>query len=408
MKILFSAPVYFSKLFLTIIALISAPFLHNGYGQSYKKIHKRAILVDTHNDILTQCFERNVSFDQHLEGKTQSDLDRFAKGGIDVQVFSVWCDGKKENPYTYAKSQIDTLYATAERHPDKIMIVTNSEELDKAVKEKKLAAMIGVEGGHMIENSMDKLDTLYKMGVRYMTLTWNNSNPWATSAMEETHDSLLHQPKGLSDFGKKIIHRMNELGMMVDLSHVGEKTFWDVIATTTKPVLVSHSCAYSICPAFRNLKDDQIMAVGKNGGVIDINFYSAFLDSNYIGRETLFLKEHEHEKDSLFKIYPDKDIAIDILHKKCSAEYDNVRPALSTIIDHVDHIVKLIGVDHVGMGSDFDGVTSTPQHLDDVTGYPLVTKALLQRGYSKKDVYKILGENFIRLLKANEAGSDIP
>jgi membrane dipeptidase len=391
------------KFYLFVIAFTTFFLVQTANAQSYKKIHRRAILVDTHNDLLTQCFEKNLSFDDDLRGKTQSDLQRFAKGGVDVQVFSIWCDGKKEHPYNYAKAQIDTLYATTERHPDKITIVKNSKELLKTVREKKLAAMIGVEGGHMIENNINNLDTLYTMGVRYMTLTWNNSTPWATSAEEETHDSLLHQPKGLNDFGKNIIHRMNNLGMMVDLSHVGEKTFWDAIATTTKPVLVSHSCAYTLCPVFRNLKDTQIKAVGKNGGLIDINFYSAFLDSNYVKRERAFLSEHKNERDSLLKVYKEKDIVIDILHKKYNDEYYSIRPPLSVIIDHIDYIVKLIGVDHVGMGSDFDGVNNcTPQQLEDVTGYPQITKALLKRGYTKKDIFKILGGNFIRLLRENE------
>lgn len=374
-------------------------------AQSYKKIHRRAIVVDTHNDLLTECFEKKVSFDADLKGKTQSDLQRFAKSGIDVQVFSIWCNAKKEHPYNYAKRQIDTLYATAQRHPGKIAIVKNSKELLNAVKEKKFVAMIGVEGGHMIENNIDNLDTLYNMGVRYMTLTWNNSTPWATSAEEETYDSLLHQPKGLNDFGKEIIHRMNKLGMMVDLSHVGEKTFWDAINTTTKPVLVSHSCAYSLCPVFRNLKDDQIKAVGKNGGIIDINFYDVFLDSNYMKREMAFLSKHKNEKDSLSQLYSDKDMVVDMLHKKYKDEYYKVRPPLSFIIDHIDYIVKLIGADHVGLGSDFDGVNNcTPQQLEDITGYPQITKALHKRGYSKKEIFKILGGNFIRLLKKNEEG----
>jgi len=389
--------------FLFIVFTATAFFSYEVTAQSYKKIHKKAILVDTHNDLLTQCFEKNVSFDEDLTGKTQSDLTRFAKGGVDVQVFSVWCDGKKENPYNYAKSQIDTLYATVQRNPKKITIVTNSKELKRAVKEKKLAAMIGVEGGHMIEDDINKLDTFYTMGVRYLTLTWNNSNPWATSAMEETHDSLLHQPKGLNDYGKKIIHRMNQLGMMVDLSHVGEKTFWDVIGTTNKPVLVSHSCAYTLCPVFRNLKDDQIKAVRKNGGVIDINFYSAFLDSNYAKRQKDLILEHKGERDSLLKLNPDKDLALEILFNKYKDEFYAISPPLSIIIDHIDYIAKLIGVDYVGLGSDFDGVSNcTPQQLEDVTSYPLITKALLEKGYSKKDIYKILGGNFLRVLKANE------
>jgi len=389
--------------FLFIVFTATAFFSYEVTAQSYKKIHKKAILVDTHNDLLTQCFEKNVSFDEDLTGKTQSDLTRFAKGGVDVQVFSVWCDGKKENPYNYAKSQIDTLYATVQRNPKKITIVTNSKELKRAVKEKKLAAMIGVEGGHMIEDDINKLDTFYNMGVRYLTLTWNNSNPWATSAMEETRDSLLHQPKGLNDYGKKIIHRMNQLGMMVDLSHVGEKTFWDVIGTTNKPVLVSHSCAYTLCPVFRNLKDDQIKAVRKNAGVIDINFYSAFLDSNYAKRQKDLILEHKGERDSLLKLNPDKDLALEILFNKYKDEFYAISPPLSIIIDHIDYIAKLIGVDYVGLGSDFDGVSNcTPQQLEDVTSYPLITKALLEKGYSKKDIYKILGGNFLRVLKANE------
>jgi len=378
-------------------------FSYNANAQSYKRIHKKAILVDTHNDLLSECFEKHVSFDEDLTGITQSDLNRFAKGGVDAQVFSVWCDGKKENPYNYAKTQIDTLYATAQRHPDKITIVTNSKELKKAVKQKKLAAMIGVEGGHMIENDINKLDTLYSRGVRYMTLTWNNSTPWATSAMEETHDSLLHQPKGLSNFGKQIVREMNRIGMMVDLSHVGEKTFWDAIETTNKPVLVSHSCAYTLCPVYRNLKDDQIKAVGKNGGVIDINFYSAFLDSNYAKRESAFMAKHKKERDSLLATNIDKDLVASTIYKKYKEEFYAISPPLSIIIDHIDYIVKLIGIDHVGIGSDFDGVSdATPQQLADVTGYPLITKALIERGYSKKDVYKILGGNFIRTFKANE------
>ncbi len=388
------------KYFFTCFAFIL--FFLPSHAQRYKRIHYKAILVDTHNDILSECFEKHVSFDQNLKGITQSDLQRFKQGGVDVQVFSVWCDGNKQHPYAYALSQIDTLYATIQRNPDKVALVKNSSELLHAVKEKKLVAMIGVEGGHMMENDPGKLDTLFQRGVRYMTLTWNNSNPWATSAMEETHDSLLHQPKGLSEFGKQVVHRMNELGMLVDLSHVGEKTFWDAIATTTKPVLVSHSCAYRLCPVFRNLKDDQIRAVAKNGGVIDINFYSAFVDSNFASREKTFLEKHKNEFDSLSKIYTDEDDVRQVLFKKYSSESYAMRPPLSKLIDQIDYMVKLAGIDHVGIGSDFDGIDSSPQQLDDVTTYPLITKALLDRGYSRKDINKIFGRNFIRVLKANE------
>jgi membrane dipeptidase len=236
-----------------------------------------------------------------------------------------------------------------------------------------------------------------------MTLTWNNSTNWATSALDETTkgDSLKH--KGLTSFGIEVVKRMNDLGMLVDLSHVGEQTFWDAIKTTTKPVIVSHSCVYKICPHRRNLKDEQIKAVGKNGGVIHLNFYSGFLDSSYEKRTADFNNQHKAERDSLLKVNPEPYFADKFLFEKYPAEVIAMRPPLSLVIDHIDYLVKMIGAEHVGLGSDFDGVNSLPQQLDDVTAMPLITKALLERGYSKKDIRNILGENFLRILHENAA-----
>lgn len=380
------------------------------FSQDYKKLHYKAILIDTHNDFPTASIEKNVSLDQDLKGKTHSDLKRFKEGGVDIQIFSIWCDGVVKEPYSMANRQIDSVYAWVNRNPDKMMMVYNSTDLAKAVKQKKLGAMMGVEGGHMIENDLSKLDALYKRGVRYMTLTWNNSTPWASSAMDETspqpppkegEQKTTPQKKGLSDFGKQVVRRMNELGMLVDLSHVGEQTFWDAINTTTKPVLVSHSCAHVLCPVFRNLKDDQIKAIGKKGGVIHINFFSGFVDSTFFRRAGEFNTTHQAERDSLLKTVTDPYFADNYLFEKYADEVAALRPPLSMLIDHLDHIVRLIGVDHVGLGSDFDGINSSPRPLDDVTNFPLITEELLKRGYSKKDIKKILGGNFIRLLKAN-------
>ncbi len=397
------------KQLILIIFSINCLNLHITNAQPFKKFHRHSIVIDTHNDVLTECFEKGYSFDQNLKGKTHSDVQRFKEGGVDVQIFSIWCDGLKENPFLYANRQIDTLYSTALRNTDKIIIVKTSAELSNAVHDKKLAAMIGVEGGHMIENDLTKLDSLFKRGARYMTLTWNNSTNWASSAKDETallknpivNDSLPKQ-KGLTTFGKQVVKRMNEIGMLVDLSHVGEQTFWDAIAITTKPVLVSHSCVYNLCPVPRNLKDEQIKAIGKNGGVIHLNFYSGFLDSNFFKQNDIFGLKHKTEKDSLLKLNPEPYFANMLLYAKYKEEVESFRPPLSLLIDHLDHIVKLIGVDHVGLGSDFDGVNSTPLQLNDVTNYPLITKALLERWYSKKNIRKILGENFLRLLKENE------
>ena len=379
-------------------------------AQSYKKLHFRSVVIDTHNDIPTTAIDKGVSFDQDLKNKTHSDLQRMKAGGVDIQLFSIWCDGLKENPYAWANREIDTVMAWTNRNRGEMTTAFSTKEIYAAVKEKKLGVLFGLEGGHMIENSLANLDNFYTRGVRYMTLTWNNSTDWATSALDEASpnpsrggalkDSVRR--KGLTDFGKQVVKRMNELGMMVDLSHVGEQTFWDAISTTTKPVIVSHSCAYALCPHRRNLKDDQIKAVGKNGGVIHLNFYSGFVDSSFERRTEIFNKNHKTERDSLLKQNPEPYFADVFLFEKYADEVRALRPPLSLLLNHLDYIVRLIGVDHVGLGSDFDGINSAPQQLDDVTAMPLITKELLKRGYSKKDIQKILGENFLRLLKANE------
>lgn len=377
------------------------------YSQDYKKIHNQNILVDTHNDILTKAISDGVSFDQNLKGRAHSDLKRMKEAGMDIQIFSVWCDGRKSNPYAYANRQIDTLYAWVARNPGEMMIVKTPKDLNKAVKQQKLGSMIGVEGGHMIETDLKKLNQLFERGARYLTLTWNNSTPWASSAMDENMPSNSPlsgepaKPKGLTPFGKEVVLKMNKLGMMVDLSHVGEQTFWDVMKTSSKPVIVSHSNCYQLCPVSRNLKDEQIRAIGKNGGVINLNFYSGFLSPNFAKQASDFNSKHQSERDSLLAINPEPYFANEFLHRKYPDEVQEMRPRLSVIVDHMDHIVKLIGVDHVGFGSDFDGINSSPQDLDDITGYPLITKEMLARGYSEKDIRKIMGGNFIRLLKAN-------
>jgi membrane dipeptidase len=369
------------------------------FSQSYKKLHFKSLLIDTHNDIPTKAIEQGVSFDQDLKTKTHSDLQRMFKGGVDAQLFSIWCDGNKQNPYAWANREMDTVLAWTNRNPGKMVQAFTAADIINAAKQKKLAVLFGVEGGHMIENDLNKLDALYKRGARYMTLTWNNSTDWATSALDETTkgDSLQH--KGLTGLGKEVVKRMNALGMLVDLSHVGETTFWDAINTTTKPVLVSHSCVYTLCPHRRNLKDDQIKAIGKNGGVIHLNFYSGFLDPAFEKRSDAFTAKHKTEMDSLLKVNPEPYFGNEFLFAKYADEVKGLRPPMSVLLDHLDYIVKMIGVDHVGLGSDFDGVNSLPQQLDDVTTYPLITKELLKRGYSKKDIRKILGGNFLRIFK---------
>lgn len=387
------------RIFISALILFPPPV----FAQSYKKIHRKAIVADTHNDVLSSVTMKGMNIENDLSGQSHSDLTRFKKGGIDIQVFSIFCNETfgKGTAFRFANAEMDSLHAIAARNPDKMMIVTNPEELATAIKQKKLACMMGVEGGHMIEDRVDYLDSLFKKGARYMTLTWNNSTSWASSAADESSNKRPFGTQGLTAFGKQIVQHMNELGMMVDLSHVGEQTFWDAINTSTKPVIVSHSCAWSLCPVPRNLKDEQIKAVAKNGGVIDVNFYSGFVDSNYMKRKALLLATHQTEKDSLQQLkWPAYEVE-EWISKKYKQEANALRPPLSMLIDHIDHMVQVAGIDHVGLGSDFDGIESAPLELDDVSNMPLLTKALLERGYSRKDVEKILGGNFIRVFIAN-------
>lgn len=387
-------------------------FFQTVEAQSTQKLHYKAILVDTHNDVLSESVLEGKDISHRLT-TGQSDLDRWKEGGVDVQFFSVWTDKTPRNKgagpndpvgqgfFQDANQEIDSLEIVALRNSTRMTLATTYKQVKKGIRQKKFVALIGVEGGHMIENDVHKLDSLYKRGMRYMTLTWNNSTSWATSAMDETEhaDTLKH--KGLTEFGKQIVRRMNELGVIVDLSHVGEQTFYDAIATTSKPVLLSHSSVWNICPVFRNVKDDQIKTVAKNGGVICINFYSGFLDSIFANKMAILEgTEGKRIKDSIGQNI-DQAKLNDVWRKYFHEQLEPYRPSISKLADHIDYIVKLVGDDYVGIGSDFDGVSSLPVGLDDVTKYPLITAELKKRGYSDKSIKKILGRNVMRVMKAN-------
>jgi len=379
--------------------LFSVPLM----AQSTKKLHQKAVLVDTHNDVLSSSVLEGKDISHRLT-TGQSDFVRWKEGGLDVQFFSVWTDKtprNKEGFFKDANQEIDSLEIIALRNPSQMVLASNYNQVKKGIRQKKLVGLIGVEGGHMIEDDLKKLDSLQRRGMRYMTLTWNNSTSWATSAMDETQHSDSLPRKGLTEFGKQVVRRMNELGVIVDLSHTGERTFYDAIATARKPVLLSHSSVWNICPVFRNVKDDQIKAVAKNGGVICINFYSGFLDSNFAKKmNELEGTEGKRIKDSIGQNV-DAAKLNGIWAKYFSEKLEPFRPSISKLVDHIDYIVKLVGDDYVGIGSDFDGVSSVPVGMDDVTKYPLITEELKRRGYSNKSIKKILGGNVIRVMKAN-------
>lgn len=380
--------------FLFVVMVIAWPL--GSIAQRADSLHQASIVIDTHNDVLISSIMEGKNIANHVPSG-HTDIPRFFEGGVNAQIFSVWCGGDygKGRAYNFANQQIDALTKIVAENPDKLQLATTKEDVLFAAKENKLAVLMGVEGGHMIEDDLSYLQNLYDRGVRYLTLTWNNSTDWASSASDETNPKSKIKHKGLTDFGREVVRYMNKIGMMVDLSHVGEQTFYDAIETTSKPVIVSHSNVYAIAPVPRNLKDEQIKAIAENNGVICINFYSGFLEEGY-----------NRKVDSLYAVtVPEKEqkknVKGDGKFDKLSAEAkEKVRPELSVVIDHIDYIVNLVGIDYVGLGGDFDGVESTAKGLDDVSAYPNITKALVERGYSDGDIQKILGLNVLRVLDA--------
>lgn len=359
--------------------------------------------IDTHDDVLSKQVRSGEDLGK-LQPDVQFDLVKAREGNMAAQVFSIWCGEEygAGRAFKRANQEIDSLESLIKRNPDKIVLVRSAHELQQAMKEKKFAALIGVEGGHMIEDRMDYLDSLAGRGMVYMTLTWNNSTPWATSARDEVlkGDSLAH--KGLTEKGRQIVARMNALGVMVDVSHTGDQTFYDVLKYSTRPVIASHSSAYALDPFRRNLKDDQLKALAAHNGVVFVNFYSGFLDSTYNGHQADFLAAHKAELDSLTRLMGgDVDEATERLYAAHKKEVDALRPPLDLLIRHIDYIAKLIGVDHVGIGADFDGAESYPKGMDDVRDYHKIARALRKLGYSKADIAKIANGNFLRVFAAN-------
>ncbi|WP_085473708.1 dipeptidase [Sphingobacterium psychroaquaticum] len=368
-----------------------------GHGQTNMDFHKSLIVVDGHNDVIYESILPGRDIGKRMKvGHT--DLPRLREGGVDVQVFAVWSDDKKfpkGKAFKHANAQIDALEKMVKQNEGEIAIAKSADDVQQILKTGKIVALIGVEGGNMIESSLENLETLYRRGARYLTLTWNYNLPWATAAAIEVK-TKSDQGKGLTEHGKEIIRKMNELGMMVDLSHGGERTFYDVLAVTSKPILVSHSNAYALMPHYRNLKDAQLEALKKNGGVVGVNFYSGFLDPGFNARVEKLYRQHFGAKGN-YKLSGTRQ------YEKLPASIKQQADApLEKLLEHIDYLVQKVGIDHVAVGSDYDGIESAPQQLNDVSKFPVLTDALLKRGYSKEDVAKIMGLNFLRILRENE------
>jgi membrane dipeptidase len=377
----------------------------SGISAKARAIHDSALIIDTHADTPQRFLDEGFdigSTDPNDHGHIS--LDKARRGNLGAEFFSIWVD-PETNQGNFAKHTfdlIDSVYEQAARHPDRMTMAFSTADIERAHREHKLAALMGIEGGHSIENDMHLLRDYYRLGVRYMTLSWSNTNEWADSS-GDINDPKVQHHNGLTDFGKQVVLEMNRLGMMVDISHVADKTFWDAIATTKAPVIASHSSARALVNAPRNMTDEMLKAVAKNGGVVQVNFYNGFVDENF--RKAM--EAQKKDADAARQKYLDdmkaagkevNYIELDRVEREWLARIP--RPPLSALIDHIDHIAKVAGVDHVGLGSDFDGVSgATPTGIDSAADLPKITQALLDRGYNAEDIKKILGGNLMRVFR---------
>ncbi|MGA7929078.1 MAG: dipeptidase [Candidatus Sulfotelmatobacter sp.] len=374
-------------------------------------IHDSALVIDTHADTPQRFLDEGFdigSTDPNDVGHIS--LDKARRGNLGAEFFSIWVEPETNQGHfaRHTFDLIDSVYQQAARHPDRMMMAFSVADIERAHKEHKLAALMGIEGGHSIENDMHLLRDYYRLGVRYMTLSWSNTNEWADSS-GDINDPKVQHHNGLTDFGKQVVLEMNRLGMMVDISHVADKTFWDAIATTQAPLIASHSSARALTNAPRNMTDEMLEAVAKNGGVVQVNFYSGFVDESYrnasqpIGKqaaEAILVFEEKQKADGK----PVSSMEMDRIEREWAAKIP--RPPLKSLIDHIDHIAKVAGIDHVGLGSDFDGVSgATPAGIDSAADLPKITQALLDRGYGADDIKKILGGNLLRVFRQVEAVS---
>lgn len=370
-----------------------------GYGSGrvdYRALHRQAVVCDLHCDTVMRLLQ---GVELGVRGQTgHVDIPRLNDGGIDLQVFACWVDPRDvpaESCAFQAHRMIDALYDQFRANSESITLARTASQAEEIMAAGQIAAVLAIEGGHAIENSLDTLRAFHDRGVRSMSLTWNNSLPWADAAADTA-------PKhgGLTDFGKKIVRTMNEIGMIIDVSHVADSTFWDVIETTTDPIIASHSCVHALCPHHRNLRDDQIRAIARNGGMIGINFYSAFLDSTFGRKYRVLRAQYRAEIDSLWEAHKDdRDRYIQQRDALLGEEFHAIRPPVDRVIDHIDYIVRLVGPEHVGLGSDFDGTTGLPRGLEDCSKVPVITRKLLERGYAEEDIRAILGGNFLRVFR---------
>jgi membrane dipeptidase len=389
-------PVLLAVVCFSSIGIMALAIASDTISEKARKLHFSSIVVDTHDDT-TQRF-LDSDFDLAPRSASGSiDIPRMKEGGLGAIFFSVWIPSKITGPGAVKRAldQIDAVREQVRKHSGDLALATTAAEVREARKQGKIAALLGVEGGHMIDSDLGVLRSYAALGVRYMTLTHSGNVEWADAST----DKAVHN--GLSDFGKEVVREMNRLGMMVDISHVSDKAFYDALEASKAPLIASHSSCRAICEAARNMTDDMIRALAAKGGVMQINYHVGFLSQEFRGAEKAHPELEQAIALEIQKRCGDKEGCQLIEGDKITREYvvqgKLPRVDWTKIIEHIDHAVKVAGVDHVGLGSDFDGA-NMPFGMEDASKLPQITEALLRKGYSESDVRKILGENTLRLM----------
>ncbi len=373
---------------------------HVEISEQALKIHRASFVWDGHNDLPWAARERNdIRFEKinlWNEPKLHTDIPRLRIGNVGAQFWSVFVPAKTRQAGTAFQTtmeQIDCVYALIKKYPDVFEIALTVADVERIQKSGKIASLMGVEGGHSIENSLGKLKELFSRGARYMTLTHGDTLDWADAATDESKSD------GLSPFGEEVVREMNRMGMLVDLSHVSPATMSDALNITKAPIIFSHSSAMAIADHPRNVPDDILLRVKKNGGLVMINFFSGFV----VPESAKNLKDMFGARRAIDKEFGSDSDAGKNAMLKWKAAHPSLPGDIAIVVEHIDHVVKTAGIDHVGLGGDFDGVDMLPRGLEDVSKYPAITELLLRKGYSEADIHKIMSGNMMRVLKACEA-----
>ncbi len=365
-----------------------------------RKLHFSSIVLDTHDDTTQRFFSKDFDLGKrNPDGNI--DIPRMRQGGMNAIFFSIWIDGRIMGPPAVQKAldQIDAVHENVIKYSNDLVFCRTAEEVRRAHAQGKIAVLMGVEGGHMIGNDIRVLRMFGDLGVRYMTLTHFYNDEWADSSTAKPEHN------GLTDFGKQVVLEMNRQGIMVDISHVSDKTFYDALAISKAPLIASHSSCRALCDHVRDMSDDMIKALAAKGGVIQINYEKSFIDQAFKDASDKFSGGVVAQLDAYKKACGDDEECVNRkmveMGKQATAEGKLPHVSWERIIDHIDHAVKLVGADHVGLGSDFDGA-DMPDGMEDCTHLPQITEALMRKGYSDDDIRKILGGNLLRVLEQNE------